>query len=272
MNYNIPYNRGAIDAPACISEAWDLIKDKYWLFLGIVLVGMLMTGCIPVLKHFLYGPVSVGIYFAISRKMRNEEVSFDNLFKGFQIFVPAMVVGLIESALPLLNDIVSLFSNTTQILLQMLDLEGKFPQFERTSFVASDPNVALAGGAAGFIIVLVIVMAAVFIIVGFAWRITFMFALPLMADHPELSVGEAISLGAKGGWANPGGIIVLMILQTLVALLGLIALCIGIFFVMPVIEASNFVAYRMVFPDVPRQNVYEEPPQPQYYGGTFGNQ
>jgi len=127
-------------------------------------------------------------------------------------------------------------------------------------------------GRTGYIVVGVIVALIAtfgFVIFAFAWQITFKFALPLITDH-NLSIGEAISLSARAGWSNIGGIILLSILEGLVVFVGLLALCVGIFFVLPIIWAANAMAFRMVFPDAPQPAAYNEPPRPDYYGGSFG--
>jgi uncharacterized membrane protein len=92
---NIPFNSGAIDASECVKQGWRLIEPKYWLFLGMVILAIIIGGCIPVVQWFLIGPITVGVYYAMLTQMRGEAVSFEMLFKGFSNFVPAMVIGLI---------------------------------------------------------------------------------------------------------------------------------------------------------------------------------
>jgi hypothetical protein len=272
MSTQIPFNKGAVYPSECISEAWEIIKDRYWIFLLFVLIEVLIIVFIPIVRWFLYGPMMVGIYYAALQKQKERPISAETFLKGFSIFLSAMVIGLIESGLQLLNDILSVMFNGVGLILQMLNLDmDKLLKPPRGSaMLATDPNLELLGASVALIIIFVVIILLFSIAVSFAWRITFIFALPLLADHPELNIGEALSLGARAGWSNAGGLIVLMILQTLVGLLGLLALCIGIFFVMPVIEVSNVAAYRMVFPDVqPPPSMYNEPPRPEYYTG-FG--
>ena len=61
----------------------------------------------------------------------------------------------------------------------------------------------------------------------------------------------------------------LFIFEFLLALAGVLALCIGIFFVIPIIYAANAFAYRQVFPWV-RDNFNMAPPPPTAYG-DFGS-
>src|ERR1044072_8486550 len=97
MEANIPFYSGAIRAGDCISDGWNLVKENYWLFLGIVLLGAIISGCIPCASLFFIGPVAVGIYICLFAQMRGQPVEFGMMFKGFEKFVPAMILGLIEA-------------------------------------------------------------------------------------------------------------------------------------------------------------------------------
>src|SRR5690348_4596735 len=94
---NIEFQRGAIDAGGCISSAWDMLKNNYGLYLGIALIAMILTGCIPCFNVFLIGPVMGGVAYVVLRHMRGEPVEFGMMFQGFQKFVPLMVIGVIQS-------------------------------------------------------------------------------------------------------------------------------------------------------------------------------
>lgn len=76
-------------------------------------------------------------------------------------------------------------------------------------------------------------------------------------------------MSASAGWSNLGGIIVLFIFEFLICLLGLVALCLGILFVLPLVFAANAVAYRQVFPWI-KGNFNMSPPPPAAYG-DFGS-
>ena len=41
------FQTGVIRPIECMKEGWDLIKDQYWLILGITTVGMLIGSFIP---------------------------------------------------------------------------------------------------------------------------------------------------------------------------------------------------------------------------------
>src|SRR6266545_7080966 len=63
------FQSGAIAPLECLKEGWATIKDRYWLFLGITLVTMLIGGAVPIV---LIGPMMCGLYMCLFAKMRGE--------------------------------------------------------------------------------------------------------------------------------------------------------------------------------------------------------
>lgn len=261
MISQIQFYKGVIDASGCISNGWNLVKPNYGMYLGIAVLAWVLIACIPCLNIFLMGPVTAGVYIVLLREMRGEPVDFGMMFHGFQRFVPAMVVGLIQSVPGIIFQGVRFGVDITQAIT-----EGISGQRPSGGFYASDgSDIAIAGGFT----VLIIVLTAAFLIFSIAWGITFAFALPILAEH-DLGPMEAIKLSARAGWGNAGGLIVLWIFQGLLGLLGALALCIGVFFVLPVLYAASAFAYRQVFPllDSP-PFMHDRPPPPNEYG-NFG--
>jgi uncharacterized membrane protein len=91
-----------------------------------------------------------------------------------------------------------------------------------------------------------------------------------LAMEHDLGAIDAIKLSIKAATSNVGGLIVLFVFEFLIMLLGFIALCIGVFFVMPVIYAASIFAYRQVFPLI-EQHFNMAPPPPTAYGTGFGS-
>ncbi len=256
---NIQYYGGAIDATGCISNGWNLIKPNYWMYFGIGLLTMLMISCIPCLNVLLLGPVNAGVYYILLRDMRGEPVDFGMMFKGFEKIIPTLVVGVLQSVPGIIWQVVNTAADLTNILLQI----GRGAS-GGTFFQSGGTDVAIASG----LLAIYIVMGVLFFLFSIAWAITFAFALPLVMEH-DISPVEAIKLSARAGWSNVGGIIVISILMVLMSIVGVLALCVGIFFLIPVFYAAWAFAYRQVFPstDAPFNS---SPPLPQEYGGSFG--
>jgi len=245
------YNAGAIDASACISNGWELIKPNYWMYFGITILTMLMVSCIPCVNFFIAGPVMGGLYFVFLRDMRGEPVDFGMMFKGFEKFLPLMIVGIVQSVPEII----------AQILRITVDL-GRLGLMGNSE--SSNAGFAMASG----MMVLVALAIFVFVIIGVVWRVLLIFAIPLVMEH-NLNPVAAMKLSAQAAMSNLGGLILLFILEFLIGMLGVIMLCVGIFFVMPILYAANAFAYRQVFPMV--ENIFQNiPPPPDTYDGNFG--
>ena len=241
---HLEFRTGVIKPVECLKEGWALIKDQYWLFLGIVFVGILIGSAVPLV---LIGPMMVGIYLCFLRRMRGETVEFGTLFKGFDYFAESLIAALIQ-LIPMVVIMVPFYIVMFVLIMTSMPRGGgrmdpdEIPRFMFTVF--------------GFEAVFVIVIIAVGIVIS----IFFMFAFPLIADR-GLSGLEAIKLSIKAGKANFGGVLGLLLLNAGIGLLGVFACYIGAIFFMPVGLASYAVAYRRVFPSI-SQNFASPPPPP----------
>lgn len=252
---NIQYNSGVIDASGCVSSGWELIKNNYWMYLGIVLLAWVMISCVPIANFFIMGPVIVGVYYVLFREMRGEPVEFGMMFKGFEKFLPAMAAGLIQNIPSIIFQIFQItFDLGSRIAMGRTGRGGR-------DFGDADPLDAFMG------IYMVVVLG--FLLFSIVWHIAFMFVMPLIAEH-EIGAIEAIKLSASAAFSNVGGLILLIILQIFIVFAGFAALCFGIFFVMPLLYAAMAVAYRQVFPDLTPSAYRNVPPSPDVYGGTYG--
>jgi uncharacterized membrane protein len=228
------------------------------MYIGIGFLTLIMIGCIPIVNIFLMGPVLGGFYYVVLRDMRDEPVEFGMMFKGFEKFVPLMLVGLIQAIPGVLIQIV-------QYTVDIARLAGLGPgesPLNGDFFQSSGTDLAGTG-----IAITVLGIIFVFLVLMILWTIAFQFAVPLIIEH-DIGVGEAIKLSFNAGFANIGGIIVLFILAGLVGLLGLLALCVGYFVAVPVGYAAFAFAYRQVFPSIESRLNYSPPPPTAYgFGG-----
>ncbi len=263
---NIQFYKGVIDVTGCVSNGWNLLKPNYWLFFAICLLAMvaiMFVSCIPCLNLIIGGlvtaPLTAGIYYVFLREMRGETVDFAMMFKGYEKFVPVMIIGFIQSIPGVIFTIIQWALDLGRLAAQ-LSRGGRGGNF----YQGDSTDIAIAGG----LIALYVVVAVVFIVFGIAWYITFAFALPLVIEH-DLNAIDAIKLSARAGWANAGGLILLFLLTILIMIGGFFVLCIGMFFVIPLAYAAYAFAYRQVFPllDQPFQPV---PPHGQYGGFAQG--
>lgn len=220
------FNRGTLSPMECLRGGWNLIKDQYWLFLGISAVGLLIGSAVPL--GILLGPMMCGIYLALFRRQRGEPVTFDILFKGFDYFVDSIVATLIQ-VVPMMIILLPVYFISFFVFL------ANFKPARR-----GDPPDLLPF-LAFFAVIFIAVMIVSLIIHAF-----FIFTYPLIVDR-RLSGVDAVKTSLRAASANLGGIIGLVLLTTLLGFAGLLLCYVGAFLMLPITFAANSVAYRQVF-------------------------
>jgi len=240
MSQNLPEFRSGVVRPVeCLKEGYALIKDRYWLFLGITVVGLLIGGAVPVI---LIGPMMCGIHICLLQRMRGGNVEFGDLFKGFDYFGPSLIASLIQFV-PMIILIVPVY--IVLIILTMM--------MGATQQSGGDPAAAVGIMVIMFLIFLIVMLVAVLI------QAFFIFTYPLIVDK-KLSGVDAVKTSLNAAKANFGGVIGLTLLNYVLTFVGVLCCYIGAFAVIPVTMASYAVIYRKVFPE----NIAEPAVAPQW--------
>ena len=232
---NTEFRTGVIKPVECVQEGFELIKNDYWLLFAILLVGALISGAT---MYILGGAMFCGIFFAYIKAIDGKPVVFDDLWKGMQYFGPGLVV----------------------VLFMVVPMFGYYI-FAYVTVIAAIFGGA-QGGEAGLVGALVVVgiIDLLVLIALVCFHTLFTFALPLIVDR-NLGAIDALKTSARAVWANLGGVAGLIVVNMGLVLLGYIAACIGLYFVLPIIIAGNVVAYRRVFPSLElRTNLTPPPP------------
>lgn len=239
----VEFRRGVISPMECIKEGWALIKDQYWLFFGISLVGLLIGMAFQIV---LMGPMMVGVFLCLQQRQRNQLVDFGTLFKGFELFVQALVVTVLKF-IPVLVLLIPYYIFIFAMMMTMKTRQINSP----------DEAQAVLAGMFGFEMIFFVVL----ITVSIGIEIFFMLAYPLVADR-KLSGLDAVKLAFRAAKANFGGILALMLLNGVFGFLGVLCCGVGFYFYLPVAFASQAVAYRRIFPDTGNNNFPSPPPPP----------
>lgn len=243
MTPETEFHSRAIAPVECLKEGWGLIKDRYWLFLGLSLVAMLVGGAVPIV---LIGPMMCGLYLCLFAKMRGEEFEFGTLFKGFDYFLQSLIAAAVQTV-PVLVII-----GAGQVI------------FVAFTLIVLPRETGEAPPAIFWFGLIVFVLLA--IIIGMAVQALFLFAYPLIVDR-GLTGWEATKTSYRAALQNLGGILGLILLMFGLGILGLLACYVGVFLLMPISFATYAVAYRRVFPDTVRFNAPSPPPPPGSWTG-----
>jgi hypothetical protein len=224
---NTEFKVGVIEPVQCMKDGWELIKDEYWLFFGIVFVGMLIGAFIPF--GLGLGAMFCGTYYVILKKMDGQPVEFGDLFKGFNYFAQGLIAMLVI-VVPAIILSVFMSISVFGVFFASMDKNG----------VPSETTFFALWGA----VLVESVVAAIFFSCLHA---LIMFAFPLIVDK-NLSGWEAFKLSARAVWQNLSGVIGLILVEFALGFVGYLGCGIGLYFTLPIMYAGVLVAYRRVFP------------------------
>jgi len=229
MTPQIVIHRNAIEPIACISTAWAMVKQQYWLFVGMCAVGLLIASAVPL--GILTGPMMCGFYIAFLNLRRGRPIEFATLFKGFDFFGPSLVATLLH-VLPILAVVIpAYFLFYVGMIVSIAAQSG-----------GDEPNPAAFMGVMGFFILFWIAMVIIIIFIS----IGFSFTYPLIVDR-KLSGLDAIKWSFKGALANFWRLLGMTLLTGLLAIAGMMLCYVGVFLVFPILYGAIGVAYEKVF-------------------------
>lgn len=237
------FTTGKIHPIECVREGWVLIRNDYWLLFAISIVGAMIGG---VSMYVLIGSMICGIFTCYLKKIDGGPVVFDDLWKGFNFFWPSLLLTLVI-VVPIVVWMLIMFATLYLPIITAAVMGNK-----------ADGSTILAAFAVGFVIDVIVAILMICI------HSLLIFAFPLIVDR-SLSSWEAMKLSARAALKNIRGIAGMIAVNFVLVLAGELALCVGLYLVIPIITAANIVAYRKVFP---RQGSLSlEPPPPTAYQG-----
>src|SRR6266850_5600483 len=91
---SIEFRRNAVEPMECIRAGWNLIRNQYWLFVGMTAVGVMIGSVVPL--GLLMGPMMCGLYLAQLQTRRGQPIEFGILFKGFDFFGDSLIATLLH--------------------------------------------------------------------------------------------------------------------------------------------------------------------------------
>lgn len=242
----IPFNRNAVEPVQCIKAGWELIKDRYWLFVGMTIVAVLVAGAVPF--WILMGPMMCGLNLALFKQRRRLPVEFADLFKGFDYFGQSLIATLLY-VLPIMAVIVPAY---------ILFYVGMILSMASQS-ASGEPDPTAAIGMLIMFTLFVLVMMVIILLIS----VGFTFSYPLIVDR-KLPGFDAVKLSFRAAMANFWRLLGMMILTGLLGLAGMLLCYVGVFLVMPISYAAIDIAYEQVFglhnPEDVRSDLPPPPP------------
>src|SRR6185369_9623115 len=229
MTPEIPFRRNAVEPVQCIKGGLELIKNHYWLFVGMTLVALLIGSAVPL--GILLGPMMCGLYLAMFKNRRGEPIEFGTLFKGFDYFGQSVVAALLHT-IPIIAIVVPAYLLFYVSMFVSMAAAGSGDEPNPAAFM----GVMFMFGLFWIAVMLVIL----FITIGFT------FAYPLIVDR-KMQGFDAVKLSFKAAFANFWRLLGMVLLTSLLSIVGLLVCYVGMFFVMPIGYAAIAKAYEQVF-------------------------
>lgn len=226
----INFNKNAVRPIVCLRESWQLIKDQYWLFVGICLVGTLIGSIIPF--GILLGAMLCGIYGCYLRKLKGEQVNFGMLFKGFDHFKQSLIATLVI-VIPMLTVVTPMY------------LWFAFSMAEKVKGMQGRPEVFMEFFWTQYLPGL-LTIAAIVTPISIIVATLIMFTYPLIAER-GLPALTAIKLSVESSVSNLLGLLGLMVMNVAISLVGMSCCYVGSILVMPLLLGAIVIAYKQVF-------------------------
>lgn len=226
---NLEFRAGVIRPVECVREGWELIKSDYWVLFAVSLLGGLIGAAT---LYILLGAMACGIFYCYLQKIDGQPVTLDGLWKGFQWWLPGLVVTAFI--------VVPIFLVYGVIYVPLIIA------ITMGANISQDEFLTLLAGAA--------IVDLIFIVIMVCFHTLLIFAFPLIVDR-GLGAIKAVATSARAVLKNLRGVGGLILVNFGLTLLGQLAFCVGIYFVIPLLIASNVVAFRKVFPKPHTPNI-----------------
>ena len=218
-----PVRKIAVRPMARLGEAKQFLGDKYWTFVGICLVGILVGSALAIV---LMGPMMCGIFFCFFQREKGH-VTFDMVFKGFDYFLESFVAMLIMTLVIVAIEIPFFIVFGVLMGVTAAASGGEEP-----------PPFMLA-----FIPVFYIALFALILTI----QVPFAFVFPLIVER-KMKPMDAIKMSWQGAKINFMGILGMYALHMLLGLACACACYFPVFLLMPLAVGSTFLIYREIYP------------------------
>lgn len=225
MHSNVGLNRGwrktKIGPIACYSEGREFLGEDYFTFLGIALVGGLISGLVPLV---LLGPMMCGFTICLLKKSRGEPMVFDQLFKGFDYFVQSLIAVLCYMGITLVLMVPFLIALLGGIMMISL----------------GDEAIVAVG-----VIIIALAYVGMFVLV-LPFQLTIFFASALIVDR-NMEGWPAFKLACQGTRGNFSQLLGCAVVGQLILMIAVMMCIVPIIFAMPIVFAGHFMAYQKIF-------------------------
>ncbi len=102
QNTTASFQPSPVNLGKWLSEGWQMVESDlgFFFLLGLIYAGLLalLSGASVGIGYFLVeGPLRIGFFYILFRKMRGEPVEIGQISKGFEFFMAAVLSSLVST-------------------------------------------------------------------------------------------------------------------------------------------------------------------------------
>jgi hypothetical protein len=228
-----------LEIGSLVSRAFDIMKQHLWPAIGVTLLMMLilgMSGALPCAGVFISwlvtGPVMGGLFLYFLPKVRGGMSTVNEAFGGFRSprMKQLMFAGMIIGAPQFVYGVVQVVTQVMMIATVISDAaSGQSSETPPPIFMAMPVATLVA----------IATMVPLMIVFTILWTPTYV----ILADS-EVSFGRAMNLSRALVLQRPGTWILFWLTIAGLSIVGFLALCVGILFVMPLTNVMLVLAWN----------------------------
>ena len=212
-----------------VGRAWQLVMDNVGVAVGgaamLIIAGVLSAvPCLGVIIGFFVSPVlAAGIYLLLLKLNRRQPAEFGDAFSAFSIaYLPLLLQTVVQA-----------------VLTMVAVAPGYVLIFVGNAFAERSEGLSLLVTLVGALLIL---PAAIYL--GVSWVFS-----PILIVDKGLEFWPAMELSRKAVAGRFFSVFGLLFLCGLITLAGVLALCVGIFFALPMALGAIAIAYDDLFGD-----------------------
>lgn len=212
-----------------LSNGKALLGEQYMLFVGICLVSLLIASAVPF--AILLGPMACGMHLCFRDRAAGRKTKFDQLFKGFDYFMPSLIASL------------SLMAASFIVMMPMM-----FILFGAMFATIASVDSGGGGGGSPLLLLVMIPLVLLMSVLSMLLYIPFLFSYSLIVDQ-KMEGWNAVKTSWSGAKKNFWGLATMMFVYSLIGMVCAMACYIPFFFFIPLQLGAFYTAYRDIFPN-----------------------
>ena len=216
-----------------ISKGWQLVNKRMGLLLGATLVAWLLVQVASVAAIVVFGPIMGGLSWIYLCVLRDKSTTFEDLFSGFSHSFKRLFLAFLYQVL------LAITVALPGLILGILGFALTSALFGMTNGDYNQTILWYIGGGIGFSLLIAILPLMVL-----SWLT--LYALPIIMEY-WLTAWEAVKLSAAIGRRQVFRGIVFMIVNAILASIGMVVFVFGVIFTAVWSQAVVIVAYDELF-------------------------